>query len=620
MRICLLERSRGRGWVSLVDEILDETIIKTSGPLHLTESSELIIRLYPGTSGSLEARVHVGDVLVASTIPQDRPPSLLELPPELEPGSAPYYRCYGHFLADWVGMSELRVSVHTRTGWRCLLLISPLYITAGKLTQEIFENLCNEVARQSTAALMDVYGKTYIGLQVAAKGGELPSVVEVQRIRRVADRLAQLLREIAHRPASRLRPSRVREPALAGQSVTDLTLDEVCVDPSLLTRVAGKGTFCEQVRESSVPNFDLAENRLLSGFLQFLLHQLRDLDLRLQRERRLRQERKPFRDYRDPEGGRTWWEQEDLPRIEELERVGGQLQTLERDVRRLLCFPFLPPAPPLRELPPATPLLRTHRGYAEAYRLIVDHFRAYRFRLDELELLTRARSLPVLYEWWCFLEVLRTLQQVLTLKWPVTPGRSSPFQADRNRLLLEFSEDQVIDFGDEEGRLVRLRYNPRYTVCLTGHGYGYGLLGGGWQRTPDMVIEVFPAEEMGVSPELLMVFDAKYTSQPHEAKLREVQEKYGKIGLFQDGWILSRQVWAMVPKAPSGARPADGDWRSRCTVDNQAFWSDHFTMDSLVTGAIQAVPDPSTSLRPLDALLRLLLLRAGVRLRQRGGA
>src|SRR5207302_406233 len=152
------------------------------------------------------------------------------------------------------------------------------------------------------------------------------------------------------------------------------------------------------------------------------------------------QERRPFRDHRDAEGGRTWWEQEDLPRIEELDRVGGQLQTLERDLRRLMCFPFLPPAPPLRELPPATPLLRTHRGYAEAYRLIVDHFRAYRFRLDELELLTRARSLPVLYEWWCFLEVLRTLQQILALKWPVTPGRASPFQADRNRLLLEFSE------------------------------------------------------------------------------------------------------------------------------------------------------------------------------------
>jgi hypothetical protein len=47
-------------------------------------------------------------------------------------------------------------------------------------------------------------------------------------------------------------------------------------------------------------------------------------------------------------------------------------------------------------------------------------------------------------------------------------------------------------------------------------------------------------------------------------------------------------------------------------VDNVGFWSDDFDMSSFVGGVVQAKPKMPAGRPPLDALLRLLLRRAGV--------
>jgi hypothetical protein len=50
-------------------------------------------------------------------------------------------------------------------------------------------------------------------------------------------------------------------------------------------------------------------------------------------------------------------------------------------------------------------------------------------------------------------------------------------------------------------------------------------------------------------------------------------------------------------------------------VDNLAFWSDEFDMSSPVSGAVQARPLSPLRPSPLEALLRQLLSRCGLRLR-----
>jgi hypothetical protein len=615
MRIRLRERDRPGGrWVTLFDGDPDAAAAP-AGPFTLGETSELALSLTPEDPADFVARVYVGDVLVASTLRQDRPDFLLRPAGDAE-GGPEQFACRGRLLRDWAGRTELRLEVGVAGRWQTALA-ADLVVTAGKLAQEAFAALCAELADHSAAVLLDVYGKTFLGLEPERRPGEAAPVAALQRLRQALDQVALALREIARQPAYRLKTHRVREPALADQAVSDLTLEEACLDPGVAWRRGEHVYFREKVREVASSHFDLPEHRLIAGFLHFLGLQAVDLRARLRREVELREERRPFRHRRGPEGGKTWWEAEDLPRILELQRLLGGLDGLERELAQLRRHPLLPAAGPLRGMPPSTPLFRSHRAYAGAFKAIAAHFTAYRLRLDDGHLLARAKSLPVLYEWWCVLEVLRGLQGCLHLAGAA--GAGSPFRrlgGERERLVLELAPDQVVDFRDEAGRLVRLRYVPRYRPPAAAGGPSYGLLGPESERTPDLAVEVFdPDDAGGRPPDLIVVLDAKYSSAPHADKLDEVRWKYGKIGAFRTGTVLSRQVWALSPAPAPGRGPAGPEWAAFCTVDNRAFWSEEFDMRSSAAGVVQARPNMPAGRRPLEALLRLLLHRAGVRLR-----
>src|SRR6266511_1354171 len=239
-----------------------------------------------------------------------------------------------------------------------------------------------------------------------------------------------------------------------------------------------------------------------------------------------------------------------MPRIEELSNLLKIVEAMGRDLADLQQSPFLPPAPPLRHVPPSTPLLRHHKAYSSAFKTITAHFQAFRVQVDDKHLVMRAKSLPLLYEWWCLLEVLRSLRACLRYAQAEDFGPNSPFRRlaeERDRFVLEFQPDQSIDFEDASGRLVRCRYVPSYRGLATSRGASYGLLAEHSERTPDISIEIFaPGDTSGGPPEMIIVLDAKYSSEPHLVKLDEMYRKYGKIGIFQTGKVLSRQVWALT--------------------------------------------------------------------------
>jgi hypothetical protein len=634
MRIRLRERDpQTRRWHTVIDQRVSVTSCTRIVPQELSESCDLQFVLVPeksdGWGMQFDARVLIGNVPVASSLEKDRPDFVLRIG-EDEDGGEHFY-CFGRMLRDWAGQTELSVEVrpHSEPGfylvepeheepWKTVLS-ADLYISAGKLEQEAFEALCSEVADYSAGMLLDVYGKTFVNLELERRPGESAPVLVLQRLRQVIEQMASSLRAIARRPAYRLKTQRVREPALAELAVSDLTLDEVCVDPSLAVPVQGDRLhFREHVREVASLSFDLAENRIISGFLHFLILQVRDLRRRMEHEVHVREERREYRHRRRADGGKTWWESEDLPRIQELKSLLVIVGTMGRELAELLESPFLPPAPPLRSVPPSTPLLRHHKAYSSAFKTITMHFQAFRVQVDDKHLVLRARSLPVLYEWWCLLEVLRSLRACLRYAQVEDFGPNSPFRRlaeERDRFVLEFKPDQAIDFEDATGRLVRVRYVPSYRGLATAREV-YGFLAEHSERTPDIAIEIFsPGDTSGGPPELIIVLDAKYSSEPHLVKLDEVNRKYGKIGVFQTGKVLSRQVWALttMPAAQIGSlREGQPEWASFATVDNVGFWSEEFDMNSAVAGVVQARPKMPAGRPPLDSLLRLLLKRAGV--------
>jgi hypothetical protein len=615
MRVELRERDAAtRRWTTLLDVRATPAEPMQHGALSLNETSDIELSLRPDTP-DFAARVLVGDVLVASTRNEDRADFLIA-PSD---GDGESYFVRGRLLRDWVGLAEFQIQQLGPSGWQPVLIVMPLQIIAGKMAQEEFEALCEEVAGHSAAALLDVYGKTFLGLEMEYRKGEHAPVAALHRVRHAIDQISTSLREIATQPAYRLKTRRVREPAIAEQGVGDLTLEEACLDPTLAVRTRGGIAFREHVREAAAPHFNLTENRILSGFLNFLQTQLSDLESRLICEIELREERKEYYHRPVAEGEKSWWEAEDLPRILEMRRLLDNLHAMRTELHRLTRYPFLPRGAELRDLPQSTPLLRSNRAYASAYRTVLGHFKSFRVRLGEDHLLTRGKSLPVLYEWWCALEVMRILQGCLKLCEQQPQGRGSPFkrlEAERTRFVVEFTPDQAVDFEDDTGRLVRLRYVPSYRNEEASSGLAYGLLSPEEERTPDIALEIFPpGDRSNPVPDLIAVFDAKYTSVPHRNKLEEVRLKYSKIGVFSTGLVLSRQVWALVPGGPQPPCSFGPQFSSHCTVDNSGFWRDDYDMTSWTAGVIQAKPKLNSERSPLEGLVRLLLRRAGVAVR-----
>ena len=616
MRIELRERDPAvRHWVAVLDVTASAEVPVRHGTLTLNEASDIELLLWPD-SEAFAAHVLVGDVLVASTREADRADFLLT---PFDNGERDGFRVRGQLLRDWIGLAEFQIRVQGPRGWQPVLVVVPLQIAAGKIAQEEFEALCEEVASHSAAALLDVYGKTFFGLELEFRPGEHAPVAALQRVRQALDQMSIALREIACQPAYRLRTRRVREPAIAVQGVSDLTLEEACLDPTLAVRFRGGIAFREHVREVADPHFNLHENRILAGFLRFLEIQLADLKVRLLSEIEVREERRAIHHRPTAEGGKSWWEAEDLPRIIEMRKLLENLHAMQIELTRLSRYPFLPRGAELREIPQSTPLIRFSRAYASAFRTVLNHFKSFRVRLGEEHLLTRGKSLPVLYEWWCALEVMRILRSCLQQCDDQPQGRGSPFrrlEAERTRFVVDFTPDQAVDFEDDTGRLVRLRYIPSYRSEGASGGLAYGLLSPEEERTPDIAIEVFPAgDRSNPIPEIIAVFDAKYTSMPHRSKLEEVRLKYGKIGVFETGLVLSRQVWALVPTPPNPLRIVGPEWSGNCTIDNSGFWSERYDMGSWTAGVIQVKPRLAVQRPPLEGLIRLLLRRSGVAVR-----
>lgn len=618
MRILIRERI-DRRMTTLLDVSsigVATTVKKPQERLLVDETSEIGLRVYPDVIESFEVRAWIGNVIAASTrVDIDRPEFVLNIPMEGD-GDSEYFSCSGQLFRNWAGQTDLTIESLERGTWHRVLCL-PVDVRAGKMSQEAFEELCSQIADQSAALLMDVYGKTYLGLERTRRATDFGPVAMLRRLRDAVTRMSSCLRAIEREPTFRLQQRSVREPALAGDSVTSLTLEHAVLDSTMVVERSGDVYLRDQVREVPVANYDRFENRVIGGFVQFLDWQISDINRRLAREIHVRRERRRSRSNPKPEGQQTWWESEDLPRIKELAQLERNTALLQRTVSRWKQYCFLPAAPILRTVPRITPLARVHTPYRRAFQVIRDHMQKYRANLDEYNLLVHAKTLPVLYEWWCVLEVIRILHRHLHPPNAAIGDRHTPFRRfaeHEDRFVIEFGNDQRLDFRDGADRIVRLRYEPAYQSARLNPEATYGLLGTTRERTPDIAIEIYGAEEgLLDAPSLILVFDAKYSTSSYEWKIDEVKHKYGKIGLFGTGETLSRQVWALMPGPPSCPSNSSPEWAAFCAVDNHAYWSSQFDMGSTVAGAIQARPRMMAGIPPLESLVIDLLDRAGVR-------
>jgi hypothetical protein len=572
---------------------------ETHEPIASNESE--IIKVHLRAPVGTDARLHVDRALVASTILTDR----VVLFSTTEGGGNPALICRGRLFSDSIGPTEMHLSVRppgARTWHR--ILIVPVTIKASKFSPEQFEQLFTDLQREAAGALLDIHGKTRMGLARVPLQSAAPVAV-LARLRATVRELSDVLHQIARQPASRLHTHTTREQSYPGQAVSESTLAALCEDPSMLARQGSLLVIREQLREYTRPDYHIPEHRTLADFGAFLITQLADLRQRIDLEIRSREERRAWRNvHRDPNAP-SWWETEDKPRIQELIRCREELKPLRATIERWFLLPFLVAGTPLRHPPPSTPLFRNHGVYRRAWRTMAQHYHSSQATLDLQPLLTQIRSLPVLYQWWCAVRVLRILASGL-----LPLQTDSLLAADGRSFTLEFTPNQSLEFEDGHGYRLRLRYEPVYVA--NDPERGPSVLDGSSRRTPDLAIEIF-APTSGALPELIVVLDAKYTSRDRWDKMLEVAGKYARIGDPRTGRILSRQVWALTPTGSGGPRLSQC-----CVVDNTAFWSAQFNAQGSVSGALVTRPVAPGEYDPLRDLLRTILLRAGVRFNDTG--
>ncbi len=459
-RIKIRHQKRGEKWQPLADATTDLAAPVRLADATASESDVLSFQFYPPPGSNPALRVSVGSVLVASSIPTDRVHPINY--DDASEADDPPLVCRGKLLADWVGLTELVVEVRLGDAplWMKAVVL-PLAIAAGKLETEQFNQLFAELERHAAAVLLDIHGKTQVGLQqVQSLASSAPAAV-LGRLRETIGELDGLLHRMARQPASRLRTQLSREQALLGQAISDATLAEACRDPCMVGRRGTQLVFREHLREHTRLDYRIPEHQCIADFSEYLKAQLGDLRQRMDLEIEERQARKRWRNHPNESGQQTWWEAEDRPRIEELQQCRHEVARLRGAVDVWGHLAFLPPGICLRRKPQSTQLFRNNAVYRRAFRVMAGHFLTYQATLDTHHLLTRARSLPVLYEWWCAVRVLRILAAGLTpvLHDPMAgPIISSRLAQEGRRFTIEFDSDQAINFRDSRGARVRFRY------------------------------------------------------------------------------------------------------------------------------------------------------------------
>jgi hypothetical protein len=594
-----------------VDLVWGEALESEATSVSERDRVRLVVHAPPRVLDGGAVHLYLGSVPIASTHPEG--PDELKLHRE-GPGTAAT-RAARPFL-DCAGAAPLVVAVGSRGDEpprRVAAVV--LRVLPSKVSSEEFERLLADLEEVSTEVLREEYARTFTGESRPRDAGRLTPVEELERLRGTVDLFGAQLARIAHRPAQRLSLSPRRVGVSPGDAITPETVASLVEDTSFLARTQLGVLPRERIDMTAERDVLLPEHAALSGFLALLAEGVRSALDRVQREISAREARRRV----FAEGSTGIWATREEPRIRALRETEGRARGLLarcREIRRR--SDLLPPdVPPLLRPPELTKRFAHVGGYSVLYRAMIEHFERRDVALDP-GFYTAMPSLPVLWELWVVLKVLRFLGRRLRHAGPPgEAGTATLFRRTvgaRDRLLLDLKGPRHLELASADGRRVLFRYQPRYSTIAARRGQFGRLQRRGAPYEPDMSIEIYPVgSEEGSIPEHIVILDAKYSSRSH-AKVLESISRYRNIGEFRTGRRLARHVWAITsaPKGPPAAGPAAERLDEHATVDNEAFFEPGFSAQADVCGVLGVRPEKERAREPLDLLLTRTFAVLGV--------
>ena len=432
-------------------EAASELTLGAGPPLFEETSYDVLVRGVDGAKVSLRHR----DPLMAGAVVTRADPSLLH-------GSVNF--------RSQIGESRFSVFVDGEPELDFTVEVFP----SKMAYREDFHEMLARVQDLATGLALEYLRSTY-HLGVATGSGESSRLEWVALLRNLIAELEKALRHVAGRPTRGL----VRRARLV--RAEQLRRSDHALRKAVL-RDGGRGP--RRQLSSGVPVRSRLPERRAHPTLDTPEH--RWLALQVTRTRRrlaslLREEVERLRT------GRFQPTEADRKAVDELQELEARLNALER----------LEPLAAATDPPPsgfASLQLQGAPGYREAYRTLTMLQQGLRIGGGPVEV--SLKDLHVLYEYWCFLEVVTLVAEVLDH--PIPVQSLVQVRSDGLRLQLEQGRSQTVPFTLPAGRSLEVAYNPRFD-------HAEALL----PQRPDIALTFRDPNW----PSIRLVLDAKYRLQ-----------------------------------------------------------------------------------------------------------
>ncbi len=418
---------------------------------------------------------------------------------------------------NYFGLSELKITLLDYDGGvEKIISYQPLQVAAKKSSAKDVEEMFEYLSEASSEVLHCAFSATR--KSAGFSDGVISPTHIFDKLQYSVDLLQKALPELFHKSITRLTPVQRLVPTSGKEELDDASIGWLLENLSVLepnenpdqAHVYYDGqhyrasTMCVPILTE---NSDIYENRVIHGFLEFLLREAQQL---LQRYNNILDSSKAIRDL--PDGYISFFDK--LSRFKS-QLMDFQINRIERiiepikQLKSILDYK-LPVSRVSGERPVITFKVRNNSIYREVFLEIIKWHELGAVDWSAYENLLAIQSIPVLFEFYCYFRVVESINLYFN-------GFDSGSM-----------DDLELGFEDANGNQVIIEKEPNYWTSLhasrhiegivNSEGYTIkhksnftprGQTGPNSRRQPDIVIQLKNPEKGTVQ---LLVIDAKYTS------------------------------------------------------------------------------------------------------------
>jgi hypothetical protein len=450
-------------------------------------------------------------------------PDNLQISVDDEPVETYRYGRWDWYPEDYAGLYVLEVSA---PGYP--LLTANVRVLPGKLTYAHYQAMLNEISEIAADLLFSVHSP--VGERVIAQFGSKPASAlrEYQLIQPIVYQIGDTIAQIRRNPYRQLQEYTEQRLLYELHQFSSETIPVSGAVVALPEAVAS--AYCVtylpeswSVQRSAL-TYDVYENRLLKHFVQRqLVTKLTTILERATAELKRREQNRKMK-------LRNKWEDDETPKIEELEVVVEECQKMIKWCIAWSSEPFLKQVKPLSISGKATQVLLKNPFYSRFYHLYLQFQQELKISLNAEKYLTSLalRKMSDLYEIWSVFQLTDVILQKLTAANYWITSNSIFYELEQDQFQFDVRKNVASIVLAKDDFRVEIKYEPMYPKQVS---ILKGLVSTDYQQlTPDMSVEIYQQKKI----KHVIIFDAKYRYQVDNGEYRPKEDDLNKVRKYRD--------------------------------------------------------------------------------------